>query len=105
MFTVTSILFTVTVNDVKLSDNVNTWRGNLYIPTCCMNYKMVNHKPYTKTTLTIINTKKKDRGYIIATLLVFELLIEPIKSFIKTIATSCTSSLDVPITVSERVET
>ena len=65
---------------------------------------MVNHKPYTKTTLF---SKKRKDSYIIATLLMtcIKLLIEPIKSFIKTIATSCTSWLDVPTTVSERVET
>ena len=69
---------------------------------------MVNHKPYTKTTL--IGTKKRKDSYIhtyIATLLMTcpDLLTEPIKSFIKTITTTCTSCLDVPITVSDRVET
>ena len=66
---------------------------------------MVNHKPYTKTTL--IGTKKRKDSNIIATLLMTcpDLLREPIKSFIKTIATTCTSCLDVPITVSDQVET
>ena len=65
---------------------------------------MVNHKPYTKTTL--ISTKNRKDSNIIVTLLMtcIDLLIEPIKSFIKTIATTCTSCLDVPSTVSERVE-
>ena len=66
---------------------------------------MVNHKPYTKTTL--ISTKKRKDSNIIVTLLMTcpDLLTEPIKSFIKTITTTCTSCLDVPITVSDRVET